>query len=244
MLNITLLYILFATFFISALSLVGVVFLARKEQLLDKILLYLIGLSTGTLLGGAFIHLLPESIEFIGADRALFVTLVSFVAFFLLEKLLHWRHCHEKECPEHTFGYINLAGDAVHNFIDGLLIAGAFVVDPSLGFITTIALVFHELPQELGDFAVLVYSGIPIKRAVLLNFLVALTSVLGGIIGFFLTSSIDWSVPYLLPIAAGGFIYISTSDLIPELRSDTNRKRSIVTFLLFVLGLVIMYLLA
>lgn len=244
MLNITLLYILLATFFISALSLVGVVFLARKEKLLDKILLYLIGLSTGTLLGGAFIHLLPESIEFIGADRALFVTLVSFVAFFLLEKLLHWRHCHEKECPEHAFGYINLAGDAVHNFIDGLLIADAFVADPSLGFITTIALVFHELPQELGDFAVLVYSGIPIKRAVLLNFLVALTSVLGGVIGFFLTSSIDWSVPYLLPIAAGGFIYISTSDLIPELRSDTNRKRSIVTFLLFVLGLVIMYLLA
>lgn len=241
--TLTLLYIVFATFSISALSLVGAFFLANSEELLNKLLMYLIGLSTGTLLGGAFLHLLPESIEALEASNALLITLISFVGFFMLEKILHWRHCHDAECSEHTFGYINLVGDAIHNFIDGLLIAGAFVVSPSLGLITTVALVFHEIPQELGDFAVLVYSGISRQKALLYNFFVALTSVLGGILGYFLTIYIDGVVSYLLPIAAGGFIYISTSDLLPELRSDTNRKRSVLTFLLFVCGLVLMFLL-
>ncbi len=234
--------ILIANLLISSVSLIGIFFLALKKEKLERILLVLLGLSAGTQMGGAFLHLLPEAGEKL-SDTVLFpFILLSFVLFYLIEKVFHWRHCHKGECKVHTFGYINLMGDSVHNFIDGLIIAATFLVDMKLGIITSIAIVFHEIPQEIGDFGVLLYSGIEKRKALIFNFLTALTAMAGGIVGYFLSFSIQGLVTYLLPFAAGGFLYISTSDLIPEIRKETNIKKSLLSFGFFLIGILIMYL--
>ncbi|MDD2696764.1 MAG: ZIP family metal transporter [Candidatus Pacebacteria bacterium] len=233
--------ILIANFLISSVSLIGIFFLALKKERLQKILLVLLGLSAGTQMGGAFLHLLPEAGQKL-SDTVLFpFILASFVIFYLIEKVFHWRHCHEGECKIHTFGYINLVGDSVHNFIDGLIIAATFLVDLKLGIVTSIAIVFHEIPQEIGDFGVLLYSGFEKRKALIFNFLTALTAIAGGIIGYFLSFTIQGLVTYLLPFAAGGFLYISTSDLIPEIRKETNLKKSLLSFGFFLIGILIMY---
>ena len=159
-----------------------------------------------------------------------------------LEKLLHWRHCHKKNCDVHTFGYMNLFGDAVHNFIDGLVIAATFLTDIRLGIITSFAIALHEIPQEIGDFGVLLYSGFSRKKALFANFLVALTAVFGGIIGYFLSFQIENMTSYLLPFTAGGFIYIAASDLMPEIRKETSLRKSMLSFGVFLVGIAIMFL--
>lgn len=239
----TLAYIILTTTFISFLSLVGVLVLSFNQSLMNKVLIYLVGLSTGTLLGGAFFHLLPEAAEAMELDNVFLITVLSFITFFLIEKLLHWRHCHDESCETHTFGHMNLIGDAIHNFIDGMIIAGTFLISIPLGIASTIALTFHEVPQEISDYGVLVYSGVEKKKALMMNLLVALTSVLGGITGYFLSSYTEILLGFLLPFAAGGFIYVSTSDLLPELRKDDNLKSSIVSTALFLCGVTLMYFL-
>ncbi|PIP15218.1 ZIP family metal transporter, partial [Candidatus Roizmanbacteria bacterium CG23_combo_of_CG06-09_8_20_14_all_35_49] len=221
---IILFYILISNFIISLISLIGIFTLMIKEKLLQKILLFLVSLSAGALMGGAFIHLLPEAQEKYRDGNMFLIVLLSFIFFFFVEKLLHWRHCHKGECEIHTFGYMNLFGDAVHNFIDGLVIAATFLTDIKLGIATSLAVFLHEIPQEIGDFGVLLYSGFGRKKAIISNFLVALTAVLGGLIGYFLSFSIDRFTTYLLPFTAGGFIYIAASDLMPEIRKETNLK--------------------
>jgi len=213
-----------------------------KEKLLQKILLFLVSLSAGALMGGAFIHLLPEAQEKYRDVNMFLIVLLSFIFFFFVEKLLHWRHCHKGECEIHTFGYMNLFGDAVHNFIDGLVIAATFLTDIKLGIATSLAVFLHEIPQEIGDFGVLLYSGFGRKKAIISNFLVALTAVLGGLIGYFLSFSIDRFTTYLLPFTAGGFIYIAASDLMPEIRKETNLKKSLVSFAIFIVGILLMFL--
>ena len=235
----TLLWILGSTILISLIAFIGVLTLFMKEKLLEKILLFLVALSAGALMGVAFLHLLPEAVVH-GADVFAYV-LIGFIIFFLVEKILHWRHCHKGKCPVHTFAYMNLLGDGVHNFIDGLIIAASFVVDINLGIITTLAVALHEIPQELGDFGVLVYAGFKKRRALFLNFVSAVTAILGGIIGYLLSTSIESSMIFLLPFAAGGFIYIAASDLIPEIRKETMLKKSMISFGVFILGILIMY---
>lgn len=239
--KMNLIYITISTFLISLFALVGIFTLTIKEKVLEKILLFLVSLSTGALMGGAFLHLLPESMEKFERENLFLWVLIAFVAFFLIEKLLHWRHCHKGHCPVHTFGYMNLFGDSVHNFIDGLIIAASFIANIRLGLVTTIAVALHEIPQEIGDFGVLVYAGLNKKRALIFNFLVALFSVLGGVLGFFLASRIESFVKFLIPFAAGGFIYVSASDLIPELRKETNLSKSLISFTIFIAGLLLMY---
>jgi zinc and cadmium transporter len=234
-------YILLATFIVSLISFVGVVALALKDKILNKILLILIGLSAGALMGGAFLHLLPEAVgNSKGLDVYLFV-LVGFILFFLIEKVLHWRHCHKGECDVHTFQYMNLVGDSIHNFIDGLIMAASFVVSIPLGVTTTIAIATHEIPQEIGDFGVLLYGGFSKKRAITLNFVVALTAVLGGIVGFFVSNLIDNIVIFILPFAAGGFIYIAATDLVPEIRKELDMKKYMATLIVFICGILIMW---
>ncbi len=234
-------YILLATFVVSLISFVGVVTLALKEKILNKILLVLVGLSAGALMGGAFLHLLPEAVEGSkGLDVYLFV-LVGFILFFLIEKVLHWRHCHKGECDVHTFRYMNLIGDSIHNFLDGLIMAASFVVSIPLGITTTIAIATHEIPQEIGDFAVLIYGGFAKKKAILLNFVVALTAVLGGFIGYFISSRIENVVVFILPFAAGGFIYIAATDLVPEIRKEQNMKKYMATLVVFICGILMMW---
>jgi len=213
-----------------------------KEQLLNKILIILVSLSAGALMGGAFLHLLPEAIEKSGETDILIYVLVGFLLFFVVEKVLHWRHCHKGKCDVHTFHYMNLIGDSVHNFIDGLIMAASFMISTPLGITTTIAIAAHEIPQEIGDFGVLIYGGFEKKKAILLNFIVALTVVAGGVVGYFISKSIEQVAIYLLPFAAGGFIYIAATDLVPEIKKELNIKKSMATILVFICGILIMWL--
>ena len=237
---ITLLWILISTFFISTIAFIGVLALMLKEELLQKILLLLMALSAGALMGGAFLHLMPESIEKFATYDVFIYILVGFILFFFIEKILHWRHCHIKKCSVHTFAYMNLFGDAVHNFIDGLIIAASFVVSIPLGIVTSLAVALHEIPQEIGDFGVLVYGGFKKNIALFWNFICALTAVFGGIFGYFLSNYTETSIMFLLPFAAGGFIYIAASDLIPEIRKETSIKKSLTIFGTFILGILFM----
>lgn len=233
--------IILYTLLISSCALVGIFSLAARSERLEKILLFLVSISAGTLMGGAFFHLMPEAAEELPIDEVLLFVLFAFVVFFLIEKVLHWRHCHKGQCDVHSFGHMNLIGDSVHNFIDGLIIAATFIVDFHLGIATVLAIAFHEIPQEIGDFGVLLYAGFKKGRALFLNFLVALAVVLGGIIGYFLSFCDHGWIPYLLSFAAGGFLYISTSDLIPEIRKEANLKKSLISLCFFLIGLGIMY---
>ncbi|MFA5358399.1 MAG: ZIP family metal transporter [Patescibacteria group bacterium] len=239
---LTLLTIIIATFIITLCVWVAVLFIFLKKDILSKITMFLVALSAGALMGGAFLHLMPEASEEIRTDTLFAIFLISFAVFFLIEKLLHWRHCHKADCPVHTFGHMNLIGDAIHNFIDGLIIASTFMVDFSLGMATTLAVAIHEIPQEIGDYGVLIHAGFNNKKALTLNYLVALTVVLGGIAGYFSFSHLQNILPYLLPFAAGGFVYIAASDLMPEIRKETNISKSMGTFLVFLLGILMMYL--
>jgi zinc and cadmium transporter len=237
-----LLMIILASFAITLCVWAAVLFLMFKKEILEKILMFLVSLSAGALMGGAFLHLLPEAAEELESELLFGVFLASFVFFFLLEKIIHWRHCHKADCEIHSFGYMNLAGDAVHNFIDGLTIASTFMVNPALGISTTLAVAIHEIPQEIGDFGVLVYSGFKKKTALLINYAVAMTVVIGGIAGYFFFSHLQSALPYLLPFAAGGFVYIAASDLMPEIRKEMNFKKSMISFSVFIAGILMMYL--
>ena len=243
----TLIWILLSTFVISAFSFVGIVTLLLKQKILNKILFFLIALSAGALMGGAFLHLMPEAVEKaeeMGSHLAPFIyLLLGFVMFFFIEKVLHWRHCHDGKCDVHTFAYMNLFGDSVHNFIDGLIIAASFMVDIGLGITTSVAIALHEIPQEIGDLGVLVYGGFSKTKALLMNFFTALTAMLGGIIGYFFSQSAGFSLVFLLPFAAGGFIYIAASDLIPEIRKEMDFRKYMFSFGIFILGILLMYLL-
>ena len=189
-------------------------------------------------MGGAFLHLIPEAVEEFESFNIFLYVLVGFILFFLVEKLLHWRHCHKQKCSVHTFAYMNLVGDGIHNFIDGLIIAAGFITNTHLGIVTTLAVALHEIPQEIGDFGVLIYGGFKKTSALFLNFVCALTAILGGVFGYFISANIT---EFLLPFAAGGFIYIAATDLIPEIKKEINIKSWIITFLVFLIGILIMY---
>jgi zinc and cadmium transporter len=237
-------FIIIATVLDSLASLVGIFTLSHKERFLRFILMDLVAMAAGSLLAGAFLHLLPESIMLLGPVVPLQLTLFSFIGFFLFEKILRWHHCHDPAHESlHVVGYMNLGGDMIHNFIDGMVIAGAFVTSFPLGFATTIAIIFHEIPQEFGDFAILVHSGFTVRRALLFNVLVGATAILGGIAGYFATVAVSGLAPYLLPIAAGGFIYISASDLIPEIHKENSSKKTVTLIATFLFGVAIMFLL-
>lgn len=231
----------------SLISFVGTLSLFFKEKFLNKILLVLVAFSAGALLGGAFLHLLPEAVETAGVENILKVfvfVLVGFCLFYILEEFIKWHHhhstSHSKEECIRPFSYLILFSDGLHNFLDGLIIAGSFVVSPISGVATTIAVALHEIPQELGDFGVLVYGGLTKSKALLFNFLSALLAVLGGLVGFFLAEKIGFNIVYLLPFAAGNFIYIACSDLIPEIKKDFAPAKALGYFCVFILGILLM----
>jgi len=222
---------------------VGVITLAMNQKFLSKILLSLVSLSAGTMLAAALLHLLPEAINELGTTLPFELTLLSFIGFFILERFLHWRHCHDKDhLTKHTMGMMNLIADAIHNFLDGVLIAASFASGAGLGVVATLAIALHEIPQEIGDFGVLLHSGYTKKKALMFNILVSLTAILGGILGFIASHTMTEFSHYLIPVAAGGFIYISATDLIPELKAETSTKRTISMIATFLLGILIMFL--
>ena len=242
-----LLYILISTIAISVIAFVGVFTLFLKQNIVNKSLLVLVAFSAGALLGGAFLHLIPEAIEKSRGENKVFLfVLLGFSLFFVLEQFINWHHCHKTEHSEHStkpFSYLILISDGTHNFIDGLIIAASFIVSVPLGLATSLAVAFHEIPQEIGDFGVLVYGGLKKSKALVLNFLSGLVAVAGGIIGFFLLDKIEGSIAFLLAFAAGNFIYIASADLIPEIKQKCPVGKSAVHFIAFLFGIGLMFLL-
>jgi zinc and cadmium transporter len=229
---------------VSIISLVGVIFFSFHESVIRKYLLLFVSFSVGALLGTVFLHMIPEMLEnhdFI--STSLLIVLLGILGSFVIEKFIHWRHCHSLDCRAniHPVGMINLIGDAVHNFIDGLLIAGSYIVSIPLGITTTIAVVLHEIPQEIGDFAVLLYSGYSKKKAILFNFLSALTAVAGAILVLIGSTSLPNIGMYLIPLTAGNFLYIAGTDLIPELHKDTRLHQAAIQLLCMTAGIALMY---
>lgn len=238
------LYALISVFIVSLISLIGVFALSLKKETLEKVLIYLVSLSAGTLLGDAFIHLIPQAFKNNAEAMADSLYILSgILVFFILEKFFHWRHCHEVACENHPhpFSYTILTGDSVHNFIDGMIIASSYLISVPVGVATTIAVVFHEIPQELGDFGSLVYGGFTRTRAIFFNFMTALTAVVGAILVLLLNNNAEKIIEVLISFAAGGFIYIASADLIPELHKHTEIKKSLGQLAAFIVGIGIMF---
>ncbi|HLG23612.1 MAG TPA: ZIP family metal transporter [Candidatus Nanoarchaeia archaeon] len=241
----SLVYILAAVTLVSLVSIVGIVLFLRKK-LLNRILFFLVSFAAGSLLGAAFLDLLPESLQSGFNEHVPLFTIAGILSFFILEKFLHWHHHHAEHKHEevHAFTYLNLMGDAVHNFIDGAVIAVSFLHSTSLGIVTTIAIIAHEIPQEIGDFAVLIYGGFSRAKALLYNFLTALTAIIGALVAYFYSGLFEEAAAYITAFAAGGFIYIAGTDLIPELQKEKNIKKSFVQFALLILGVAVIWIVA
>lgn len=239
-------YPILSVIFVSLLSFVGVLFIAIKEEKLKKILLFLVSFAAGGLLGDSFIHLLPEAIKESGFTLGVsLAVLVGLLLFFVLEKFICWRHCHiptSKSHP-HPVVFMNLIGDGFHNFIDGAVISASFLTSFPLGIATTLAVVLHEIPQEIGDFGVLLHGGLSKTKALVFNFASALAAVGGAILVLILGERIIGVSQLLIPFTAGGFIYIAGSDLIPELHKETNLAKSLIQMVGLILGIGIMLIL-
>jgi len=238
------LFALISVIIVSLISLIGVLTLWLNAEKLGKILLYLVSFSAGGLLGDAFIHLIPEAIEEGGSGVTVSTVIIfGILASFSVERFLQWRHCHIPTSSEHvhSFVYMNLFGDSIHNLIDGLIVGGSYLVSIPIGIATTLAVIFHEIPQELGDFGVLIYGGFSRRKALWYNFLTALTAILGVLVAIVLGSILEGFIPLLIPFAAGNFIYIAGSDLIPEIRKDEPEpKKAALQAVSIVLGVIIM----
>lgn len=234
--------IISSTLLVSLISLIGIFTLLIKDKLLEKLLFVLIGFSAGALIGGAFLHILPEAIQKNNSITVFYYLILGIVLFFLLERYFYWRHCHEGVCDIHAFSYLNLIGDGFHNFIDGMVIAVSFTLSVKLGLVTTLAIILHEIPQEIGDFGVLVYGGFSKQKALLFNFISALTAMIGAITGYFISDFALGFSNFILPLTAGGFVYIAASDLIPEIHRESNLKRSTAAFIAFLFGIILMAL--
>ncbi|GMQ94899.1 MAG: hypothetical protein BMS9Abin13_009 [Patescibacteria group bacterium] len=256
-----LLYIVLATIAEMIVALAGIFFVFLGSEKLKRYLPYFISFSVGTFLAVVFLNILPEAMKYSSPDTILSYTLAGFLFFLLLSRFLHWYHHHEKrECsPEDgsskcvrvddtrvsikASGYLVLAGDFIHNFIDGIIIALAFLADVNIGIVTTIAVLFHEFPQEVADFFILINAGFSKKKALLFNFLVSSTTLVGAVITYFLAVNIDKFIGPALGLVAGNFLYIAASDLIPELqaRHGAGTGSTIRQFSLILLGVFIMY---
>ncbi len=241
----TFFYALGSVVLISLVSLIGIITFGIKTEKLKSFLIYMLAFSAGALLGDAFFHLIPElAEEGFDAFSSSFI-LLGIVIFFIIEKFVHWQHCHMPITKEHKhpFAYTNLVGDALHNFLDGIIIASAYIISIPAGIATSVAVLLHEIPQEIGDFGVLIHGGFTKSKALLLNLATALFAVFGTLIAFGMTSYIGKIELFFVPIAIGGFIYIAGSDLIPELHKETKLSKSIVQLIAFILGMSIMALL-
>ncbi|MBD3361763.1 ZIP family metal transporter [Candidatus Woesearchaeota archaeon] len=243
------LYALLSIIIVSLVSLVGIFTLILKRDLLERIVYILVALAAGALVGGAFMHLLPEAVEEGGPVFSM--ALLGIILFFIIEIYLYWYHCHgghlhkhkhRGKCEVRPMGYLNLLGDGVHNFIDGMIVAVAYMISVPLGLITTLAVIFHEIPQEIGDFGVLIYSGFSRNRALLFNFISASAAILGVVLTYIFSSVVENITVYLVPFAAGGFIYIAMTDLMAELKEEIDIRKATVQILIFLVGIFLMWL--
>jgi zinc and cadmium transporter len=257
----TLLWIIVATTVSGVLSVLAAgIFLALPARAREGALPHLVGFATGALLGAALLALIPHAVETAGIENVheVGIALIAGIAlFFILEKFLLWRHCHDDHCAEHPVGDAHghdhahqheqarkkasgtmvLVGDALHNVLDGVLIAAAFLTDVHLGIVTALAIMAHEIPQEVGNFAVLLNSGVSRRRALVLNLMTSLTAVIGGVVGFFALERALTALPFALAVAASSLLYVAVADLIPGLHRKIDPRSSVTQVLLIGLGI-------
>lgn len=227
----------------SAIALVGSVTLLLREATLQRLLLPLVAFAAGSLLGGALLHMLPAALGSMPTMEALQWLAAGFVLFFALEQLLHVHHCHRASAGcRKPLTYLILVGDGLHNFLGGMSIAGVFLLDIELGIAAWLAAAAHEVPQELGDFGVLVHGGWTKRRALLFNLFSGLTFLVGGLVTYALATRVD--VRWLVPLAAGNFIYIAASDLVPEVNRPHRLTENLVHLAAFTAGLLLLGALA
>jgi zinc and cadmium transporter len=206
----------------------GGAILLLTDSLRKRLLPSLLSYAAGTLLGAAFLGMLPRALETLSPTRALGTVLAGVVAFFALEKALLWRHCHDEDCDVHAAsGPLLLIGDAFHNFIDGVVIAAAFLVSIPLGVVTSLAVIAHEIPQEVGDLAVMLHGGYEKKRAFTLNLLASLSTLPGALVGLFALDAARHAIPYVLAVSASSFIYIAVADVVPALHRQRGKAQGL-----------------
>jgi zinc and cadmium transporter len=228
---------------VSLLSLVGILTLSFNRERLKKLLTFLVAFAVGALFGDVFIHLLPESFDKIGANLTAALLVISgFLIFFVLEKFIRWRHVGSAAAEKQVRPVVamNLIGDAAHNLIDGMLIAASYMVSVQIGITTTLAILLHEIPQEIGDFGILVHGGLSVRKALLFNLMAATLAIFGALITLVIGDQFRDFATYLLPLTAGGFIYIAGPDLIPELQQERKISVSVVQLMALLLGVAIM----
>jgi len=237
-------YTLISVVIVSLISLIGVLTLAIKPSILKKCLICFVSFSAGALLGDVFIHLLPEIVEKngFGLNISLYI-LFGIVFSFIIEKVIHWRHCHHPTSKEHPHPFVimNLVGDLFHNFLDGLIIGASYLVSIPVGIATTVAVILHEIPQEIGDFGVMLHGGYSRAKALFLNFVTALTAILGAVVSIVLVGRVENALIFLVPFAAGNFLYIASADLIPELHKyEFSTTGSVFQLFMMILGVGVM----
>ncbi len=232
---------------VSLLSLLGVVFFLAEEKFVARSLLYVVSLSTGALLGDVFIHILPDLAEDTESFPVSMLVILGGIVFsFIIEKIVHWRHCHVLEHSHHEghchpVGILSIVGESMHNFLDGIVIAAGFLLSVPVGIATTIAVVFHEIPHEIGNFAILLHSGYTKKKALLYNMLSASAAIVGAVVVLLAQSSLSSVTQYMLPFAAGNLLYIAGSDLIPELHKQTGLRQGVLQLFAMIAGMLVMY---
>jgi zinc and cadmium transporter len=239
-------WIILSSLAMSAIALVGSVTLILEPATLRRLLLPLVAFAAGSLVGGAFFHMIPAAYAAnLGVVQTGILVVAGFTVFFILEQFLHWHHCHraQEDCRQ-PLTYLVLLGDGLHNFLGGLAIAGIFLIDIRAGIAAWLAAAAHEVPQELGDFGVLIHGGWSKKRALIFNFLSGLTFLIGGLVAYGL--SLQANIAWLIPFAAGNFIYIGAADLVPEVHKhgSSDMKTNLVHLFSFVLGLALLLLVA
>lgn len=235
-----LLFIIISSLIVSSMSFIAA-FLLRKK--VTKFLHYLITFAASVLLASAFFDLIPEGLHELEIHIGLLFVLIGIILFFLIERFIHWHHCGKENCHKKSIGTLNLIGDSVHNFLDGILIAGSFLISPITGIFTSIAIAAHELPQEVGDYSILIHSGFTHKKALKFNVLVSLTALIGGIVGFFLLNLFEMILPFLVLITAGGFIYIALSDIFPDLHEHKEKQKIIIETIILIITIILFFIL-
>lgn len=236
-------YTLISVTVVSLLSLLGLAAFPFGEEKIKKFLIWAVAFAGGTLLGDAFLHLIPEAYKGGGGVGISFSLLGGILAFFILEKFIHWHHCHDIGCEEHnqSFSYVIMIGDGAHNFIDGMIIAASYAVSIPIGIATTMAVIFHEIPHEIGDFASMLYGGFSKTKALWYNFLAGIVAIFGALLVLAIDANVANISYYLVPFAAGGFIYVASADIIPELHKSTKISHSFFQLLFIIAGIGIMY---
>lgn len=250
-------YSIISVLLVSLISFAGLFFLSVNDGILKKIIFILVSFSVGALFGDAFVHLIPEAFESGISDSTVSVFIIlGIIIFFVLEKFIHWRHshieageaCKNDKCESHKegsrikpAGHVILLSDTAHNFLDGIIITASYMISVEVGITTTIAVILHEIPQEIGQFGLLMHYGFSKFRALLFNFYSALSAILGAVVALILGSKIEGFTPFIISIAAGGFIYIAGSDLVPEIHKTSDPKKSAIQFISILGGIALMF---